>query len=113
MAARHEVDVFTLADDPRDLAHRTTLEAHCRQLTIARVRPQLARLRSLPYVVTRTPLTIPYFYSAELARQVRQAVASRHYDRVFVYCSAMAQYVPWHLTGRAGADGSKAGDRVR
>jgi len=93
MAARHEVDVFTLADDAGDLAHRDALAAHCHGLTIARVRPKLARLRSLPYLFTRTPLTVPYFYSAELEAQVRKAVALRSYDRIFVYCSAMAQYV--------------------
>ena len=95
LAARHEVDLFTLADDPDDLAHREALSAHCRQLTIARVFPKLARLRSLPYLVTRTPLTIPYFHSAWLRAQIREAMERTKYDRIFVYCSAMAQYVDW------------------
>ena len=96
MAAHHEVDVFTLVDDPRDYAHRKALEAHCNRLTIARVFPKLARLRSLPYLLTGKPLTIPYFYSARLQAEVCKAVAVRNYDRVFVYCSAMAQYVEWN-----------------
>jgi len=93
MATRHEVDVFTLADDVGDLAHREALAAYCRRLTVARVHPKLARLRALPSLLTRTPLTVPYFYSAELAAEVRKALAERSYDRIFVYCSAMAQYV--------------------
>ena len=36
---------------------------------------------------------MPYFYSAELQRKVQQALLQRSYDRIFVYCSAMAQYV--------------------
>jgi sugar transferase (PEP-CTERM/EpsH1 system associated) len=99
MSARHEVDVFTLADDSRDLAHREALAAHCHRLTVARLVPALARLRSLPYLLVQTPLTIPYFYSARLRAAVRQAVSVRNYDRIFVYCSAMAQYVPWDKTG--------------
>ena len=95
IAARHEVDVFTLADDPRDLAHREKLSALCHSLTVARVFPKLARIRSLPYLLTRTPLTIPYFYSAHLQAEICKALATRKYDRVFVYCSAMAQYVDW------------------
>ncbi len=94
IAARHEVDVFTLVDDARDLAHRDALAAHCHSLTVARVHPKLARIRSLPYLFTKTPLTVPYFYSAELAAEVRKAVSERSYDLIFVYCSAMAQYVP-------------------
>lgn len=98
LAARHEVDLFTLADDPRDMAHQAALEELCRHVTIARVIPKLARLRSMPYLLSRTPLTIPYFYSSALRTQVDAAVAKGGYDRIFVYCSAMAQYVPWEAS---------------
>ena len=93
IAARHEVDLFTLADDAADVAHESTLRDYCHQVTVGRVNPRLARLRALPYLFTRAPLTVPYFYSAELQREIRRAVAARSYDRIFVYCSAMAQYV--------------------
>lgn len=93
MAEHHEVDVFTLADDAGDLTQKSALLQYCHSVTLASVHPKLARLRSLPYLLTRTPLTLPYFYSAELQRTVSQALANRSYDRVFVYCSAMAQYV--------------------
>src|SRR6202007_2974837 len=42
---------------------------------------------------TAKPLTSPYFYSSELQSKVQRALAERSYDRIFVYCSAMAQYV--------------------
>jgi sugar transferase (PEP-CTERM/EpsH1 system associated) len=93
MAQRHEIDLFTLADEPDGLAHQTELERYCRRVTVARIHPRLARLRSLPYLLTSAPLTVPYFHSAELHTQVRQAMLQRSYDRIFVYCSAMAQYV--------------------
>jgi sugar transferase (PEP-CTERM/EpsH1 system associated) len=93
IAKRHEVDVFTLADDARDLAFREPLSAYCHQLTVARLHPKLARLRALPFLLTRRPLTVPYFYSAELQALVTRAIRERTYDRIFVYCSAMAQYV--------------------
>jgi polysaccharide biosynthesis protein PslH len=92
IASRHEVDLFTLADQPEDLAHRPALQQYCREVTVAPLNASLARLRSLPYLFTRTPLTIPCFDSAELHRAVRSALARRSYDRIFVYCSAMAQY---------------------
>jgi polysaccharide biosynthesis protein PslH len=98
MATRHEVDVFSLADDPHDLAHREALAAFCNRLTVARLSPGLARLRALPYLFTRTPLTIPYFSSGQLRAAVREAMSQREYDRIFVYCSAMGQYVPCALS---------------
>jgi sugar transferase (PEP-CTERM/EpsH1 system associated) len=93
MAAHHEIDLFTLADDPRDLQHGKALLPYCRTVTVASLNARWAKLRSLPYLLTSTALTIPYFGSAELRRKVRAALAERSYDRIFVYCSAMAQYV--------------------
>jgi len=94
IAERHEVDLFTLVDNPKDLIYRDELAKYCHRLTLSRVFPRAARFRSLPYLLTKTPLTLPYFYSRQLATEVRRALVERSYDRIFVYCSAMAQYVP-------------------
>jgi sugar transferase (PEP-CTERM/EpsH1 system associated) len=93
LADRHEVDVFTFADDPCDLHHRVALSAYCRHLTVVAIKPLLARARSLPYLLSRKPLTIPYFYSAEMKTKLREAARQRGYDRVVVYSSTMFQYV--------------------
>jgi polysaccharide biosynthesis protein PslH len=93
IAKRHEVDVFTLVDDAGDFAYQEAVAGYCHHLTVARVRPKLARLRALPFLLTRQPLTVPYFYSAELHAKVTRAIRERSYDRIFVYSSAMAQYV--------------------
>jgi sugar transferase (PEP-CTERM/EpsH1 system associated) len=93
LSARHEVDLFTLADQPADLEGQAALKPYCRQIAVCSVRPAVARLRALPYLLTETPLTVPYFYSAELQGAVDSALRRHSYDRIFVYCSAMAQYV--------------------
>ncbi len=93
IGAAHEVDVFTLTDEPEDPAARQALARHCRRLTVARLHPRAARLRALPYLCTRQPLTLPYFHSTELKREIQNAILARSYDRIFVYCSAMAQYI--------------------
>jgi sugar transferase (PEP-CTERM/EpsH1 system associated) len=93
LAAKHAVDVFTLADDAEDFAHRFELARYCRELTVSRVHPRIARLRAIPYFFSRAPMTLPYFHSPELERAVRGASRARTYDLIFVYCSAMAPYV--------------------
>jgi len=93
ISARHEVDLFTLADDLADLDHQSALAPYCHRITTVRLSPSSARLRALPYLFTRRPATLPYFYSAELDTEIRQAFLQTSYDRIFVYSSAMAQYV--------------------
>lgn len=95
ISAAHEVDLFTLADHPDDIAHRAALEQYCRRVTISRIVPSVARLLALRALASGRPLTLPYFHSSALASQVRAALESRSYDRIFVYCSSMAQYVEW------------------
>lgn len=89
---RYETDLFTLADQEADLEHQAALERYCRKMTAVLLNPRAARLRSLAYLFTRTPLTLPYFRSSRLAREVQAAMRARSYDRVFVYSSSMAQY---------------------
>jgi sugar transferase (PEP-CTERM/EpsH1 system associated) len=93
ISARHEVDLFTLVDDLADWEHRSALVPYCHRLTVVRLRPSLARLRALAYMFTGRPATLPYFYSGELDAEIRKAILRRSYDRIFVYSSAMAQYV--------------------
>jgi polysaccharide biosynthesis protein PslH len=89
------VDLFTLADEAVEAADRKALERYCRRVVVARLRPGVARVRSLRCMLSRKPLTLPYFQSAELQEEIRRAILLRGYDRVFVYSSAMAQYVNW------------------
>jgi sugar transferase (PEP-CTERM/EpsH1 system associated) len=93
LSAHHTVDLFTLADRVEDLKHQDALREYCKTVTIARIVPAAARLRALRFLPTASPLTIPYFFSATLQTEVRKALVTRCYDRIFVYCSAMAQYV--------------------
>jgi sugar transferase (PEP-CTERM/EpsH1 system associated) len=89
----HEVDLFTLADDTADLAHTKSLRSYCRQVTVRPINRMLARIRSAGYLLTRHPLTLSYFYSADLDTAFEASMRNTDYDRIFIYCSAMAQYV--------------------
>jgi polysaccharide biosynthesis protein PslH len=93
MAKSCEVDLFTLADRKADLRYKSHLEEFCRTVTVAKVSGPIAGLRAISSVVRDLPLTLPYFYSSDLAREVRQALSRRSYDRLFIYSSSMAQYV--------------------
>jgi sugar transferase (PEP-CTERM/EpsH1 system associated) len=93
LGREHQVDLFTLTDETADPGDHKELERHCRQVVVARLNRRTARLCTLPYLLTQTPLTIPYFHSAELFKRVQEAILLRPYDRIFVYCSAMFQYV--------------------
>jgi sugar transferase (PEP-CTERM/EpsH1 system associated) len=93
LSTRHEVDLFTLSDEPADEGAERELKRYCRRVVIAPINGRAARLRALPWLLSRRPLTLPCFDSAELRGAIREALLRRSYDCGFVYCSAMTPYL--------------------
>ena len=70
------------------------LRGICGECCFVGLSPKLARLRSLRGLLDGRPLSLPYFHNARLERWARTILARPALSRVFVYCSAMASYVP-------------------
>jgi sugar transferase (PEP-CTERM/EpsH1 system associated) len=105
LAARgHDVHLFTLADDPADLAHAEPLRQWCREVTIERLAPWPARLRMLAALPTSRSLSEANFWSPRLAAAVGRALTTHPPDAIVVYCSSMMQYVPGALWTRTVVD---------
>jgi len=56
--------------------------------------PSLARMRSLAGLFTNEPLTLSYYRDSEMARWVSQRIRRHRINRMFVFSSAMAVYLP-------------------
>lgn len=93
LSQRHDISLVCLADNDQDLQYEGELKQYCHSVDIV-FRPIFrAKLRSLFYLLSTVPLTLPYFYSKKLRSIVHQRLQERRYDLIFVYCSSMAQYV--------------------
>ena len=94
LAQRHALTLGFLVDHRQDLQYVEPLQAHCRALTFACIRPLLAKAKSLLGLPQARPLTLSYFYSRKLDQNIRKLLAAEKFDVIVVNCSAMAQYVP-------------------
>ena len=54
--------------------------------------PRFARVKSLSGFYTGMPLTVPYYFSREMADWFRSKIEQHQISRLVVYSSAMAQY---------------------
>jgi sugar transferase (PEP-CTERM/EpsH1 system associated) len=93
LSARFRVHLGTFIDDPDDLQHVTRILEFCASSHIARIRPRLARMRSLVGLATNEPLTMHYYRDATLARWVNEVVREEKIATAVIFSSAMAQYV--------------------
>jgi sugar transferase (PEP-CTERM/EpsH1 system associated) len=94
LARQYRVNLGCLIDDNRDWEFTEFLRTMCHECCFVALDPPLARLRSLRGLADGRPLTLPYYSDATLSRWVARILSRPHLSRVFIYCSAMAQYVP-------------------
>ena len=94
LTRQYRVHLGCLIDDSRDWEFTGFLRSMCDECCFVPLDPPLARLRSIRGFVDGRPLTLPYYFDARLSRWVRRILSRPQLSRVFVYCSAMAQYVP-------------------
>ncbi len=102
LAARHELHLATLVDDPADLAQLPRLTERVRSLAHARIdAPWRRPLAALSLFAGRSA-SVGYFHSGALQRQVDALLDRIEVDCVFACSSPMAEYVrrSRHATGR-------------
>jgi sugar transferase (PEP-CTERM/EpsH1 system associated) len=93
LAREHRVFLGAFVDDPADRPHLSMLSQWCAETKIVTLHRRLARLGSLRGLVRGQPLTLPYYWNAELAEWVRQVVAGHAIRKALVFSSGMGQYL--------------------
>ncbi len=93
LAAKHDLTLAFLVDDPADLPGVAALRAELgARIEFAVVRKPWATLRGLAGLALGRPLTLGYFGSRDLKERVALRLAEAPHDLVYVHSSAMAQY---------------------
>jgi polysaccharide biosynthesis protein PslH len=93
LARNHEVTVASLVRTKQEEAEGRGLAQYCAHYEMGRVNAPVQALRMLARLPTPTPSSMGYFYSARLARRLREMLRSQRFDLIFVHCSSVAQYV--------------------
>jgi sugar transferase (PEP-CTERM/EpsH1 system associated) len=97
LGARHIVDLYCFADSEAEASQKVALRSYCRHIYVearSRIKTLTGAARSF---LKREPLSCGCFFSRKFRTEVQRALATEDYDVVFVYCSSMAQYIPWPL----------------
>jgi polysaccharide biosynthesis protein PslH len=96
-ASGHQVTVCSLVRSDTEAAEGRGIAPHCAAFEMGRVNEPTQWMRMIARLPLLTPSSMGYFYSSELAGKVRQLLATRRWDLIFVHCSSVAQYVE-HVT---------------
>jgi polysaccharide biosynthesis protein PslH len=93
LARTHDVTVASLVRSTEEARAGEGLAAYCKTYIMERVWNPAAVVRMLGRLPTRTPSSMGFFYSPQLARRITEEVTSAAYDLILVHCSSVAPYV--------------------
>jgi polysaccharide biosynthesis protein PslH len=93
LAARADVDLACLADEPASDDCRKALAGLCRRVAIVPLPRRLRWLRAFQSLARGRSATEGLFRSAALSDTLRTWAGDTHYDAAIAFCSSMAQYL--------------------
>lgn len=97
LAGRYRVHVGAFVDDPHDWQYADRVQAIAETTCFLPLVRRKALVRSLRGLLTGAPLTAGYYRDARMRNWVEEISAAVRFERVFVYSSSVAQYVPSNL----------------
>jgi polysaccharide biosynthesis protein PslH len=93
LSRTHEVTVASIVRSEQEAEEGAGLGQYCAHYVMGRVSEPVQALRMLARLPTPTPSSMGFFYSTQLAQQVRDLLGQQRFDLIFVHCSSVAQYV--------------------
>lgn len=88
-----DVHLATFIDDPDDWKYVDKVKELTVNSLFVNLNPSLAKIKSLSGLLTNQPLTLPYYKNAKMQRWVDKTIEENNIEKVFVFSSAMAQFV--------------------
>lgn len=93
LAEHYEIYLGCFIDDPFDYQYESQLAHWCTEYYCRPQHKLLAKVKGLSSFLTAKPITLPYYYDRQLQHWVDHTIRDQKIDTVFIYSSAMAQYV--------------------
>jgi sugar transferase (PEP-CTERM/EpsH1 system associated) len=93
LSEKHDISLAFLVDNKNDIRFVDELEKYCVTIDFDVISPKWQKVKSLPYLLSKKPLTVPYFYSKKLQNAIDRRLSETDFDVIFVFSSPMAEYV--------------------
>jgi len=88
----YRIYLGTFIDDPFDNQYKSIVAEYCEDVCFIQLNPTLAKLKSLKGLITREPLSIPYYSSKKLKKWLSLTLKKQSIDVVLGFSSPMAQF---------------------
>ncbi|HHJ39397.1 MAG: sugar transferase [Methylothermaceae bacteria B42] len=104
LAGKHRIFLGAFVDDPEDWRFKDKINDYCEDSCLLPLSPKTGKIKSLKGLFQGQPLSLPYYFDNRMKQWTKQLLGSGRIDRIFVYSSAMAQYVDSTVRARTVID---------
>jgi len=94
LTTKHRVFLGAFIDDENDWQYTEEMQSICSDSFFCRLNPRIAKLCSLRGLLSGQALTEPYYANSQMAKWVNTVLTEQAIDTIFVFSSAMGQYLP-------------------
>jgi len=98
LSASHNIDLFCFYDHDEDRNSVDALRPYCRECYVEPLSWWRSRVQAVSAVIRKKAFSLAYFFSPTMAAKVKAALATRRYDVILCFGSAMAGYVEGECT---------------
>jgi sugar transferase (PEP-CTERM/EpsH1 system associated) len=96
LSKEHTVHLACLIDEKGDVQYVKELQRYCASVGVVYRKQLVKKLLAAHALLTNKPLSVACFYSKELQKQITRCIITEKIDVIFVFSSAMAEYV-WRV----------------
>jgi len=93
LSESYHIHLATFIDDENDWHYVDKVKAITTNVRFEKLDPKFAKVKSLLGFVKQQPLTLPYYQSVSMQNWIDQTIQAHHIQKIFVFSSAMAQFV--------------------
>ena len=93
LSKEHNLYLAFMIDYAEDCKYLNFLKKHCCDMDYEVINPIFQKLKTLSFLFSGGPLTVPYFYSAHLQEAIDNNLEVNNIDAILCFSSAMAEYV--------------------
>jgi sugar transferase (PEP-CTERM/EpsH1 system associated) len=93
LSRKNEIHLICLADNPEDLKYENKLKKYCKSVNTVLIKSMVAKLKSLPYFLSGSPLSVPYFYSGKIQKIIDRLLLTIDFDVIMCFSSPVAEYI--------------------
>lgn len=93
LAKRHDVYLACLVDDPQDLSHLNALKPLVHDVIYDTINPLWKKIRSSLVLLGSKPMSIPYFYSRSLQKEIDELLNKIDIEAIYCFSSPTAEYL--------------------